>query len=138
MARLKQEAARRVIVVVTDGRDEDNPGTGPGSYHTFPEVVQLVKESEAMIFAIGLGPKVDRRVLEQLAAESGGAAYFPDDVSQLESQYRRVLEHLRRRYVISYTSTNAARDGSWRNVRIATRLPDTHVTAKAGYFAPDR
>jgi Ca-activated chloride channel family protein len=138
MARLKEEATRRVIVAVTDGRDEDNPGTGPGSRHTFSEVVQLVKESKAMVFTIGLGPNVDRPVLEQLSAESGGAAYFPEDVSQLESQYRRVLEHLRRRYVISYSSTNGARDGSWRNVQITTRLPGTLVSAPAGYLAPER
>jgi Ca-activated chloride channel family protein len=138
LVRLKRETARRVVVVVTDGRDEDNPGTGPGSRHTLAEVIQLLKESDAMVFPVGLGAKVDRAVLTQLAAESGGEAYFPEDVAQLEAQYRNILENLRRRFVISYTSTNSTRDGAWRSVRIASLVPGTTVQAKGGYFAPDR
>jgi len=134
--RLKHEKTRRVIVVVTDGRDENNPGTAPGSRHTLTEVLQALKQVEATIFTIGLGPKVDRPVLEQLAAESGGDAYFPSDVSELDVQYRRILENLRRRYVIAYTSTNSTRDGAWRKVEISSRVPDTRVRSLGGYFAP--
>jgi Ca-activated chloride channel family protein len=79
---------------------------------------------------------VDRPVLEQLAAESGGDAYFPSDVSELDVQYRRILENLRRRYVIAYTSTNSTRDGAWRKVEISSRVPDTRVRSLGGYFAP--
>ena len=134
--RLKHEETRRVIVVVTDGRDENNPGTGPGSVHTVSDVLQAVKQTEATIFAIGLGPNVDRTVLEQLAVESGGDAYFPANVSELDVQYRRILENLRRRYVIGYTSTNSTRDGAWRKVEISSRVPDTRVRSLVGYFAP--
>jgi len=138
LVRLKRENARRVVVVVTDGRDEDNPGTGPGSRHTLADVLQALRVSDAVVFPVGLGSKVDRSVLEQLAGESGGEAYFPEDVTLLESQYRRILENLRRRFVISYTSTNSDRNGAWRSVLITTRLPDMIVRAKGGYFAPDR
>ena len=48
---------------------------------------------------------------------SGGQAYFPDDVSELAAQYQRVIENLRHRYVVGYTSTNGKRDGGWRNGR---------------------
>jgi Ca-activated chloride channel family protein len=136
--RLRREATRRVMVVVTDGRDENNPGTAPGSVHTLDEVLQIVRQIDATIFAIGLGPKVDRATLERLASESGGEALFPTDVSQLDSQYRRVVENLRRRYVITYTSTNNKRDGRWRQVEIASRVPRTTVRSKGGYFAPER
>jgi Ca-activated chloride channel homolog len=136
LQRLKHENTRRVIVVLTDGRDENNPGTGPGSTHTLDDVRQAIKQNESTIFAVGLGPKVDRPVLEQIAAESGGDAYFPADVSELDVQYRRILENLRRRYVISYTSTNSTRDGRWRRVEIASRVPETRVRSRGGYFAP--
>src|SRR4029079_9310198 len=52
---LKREQARRVIVVMTDGRDEDNPGKGPGSKRTLDEVLKLQKETGAVVFGIGLG-----------------------------------------------------------------------------------
>jgi Ca-activated chloride channel homolog len=138
LVRLGRQTGRRAVVVVTDGRDENNPGTAPGSTHRVEDVVRLVKENDAVVFAIGIGPKVDRDTLERLARESGGEAYLSRDAGELEAQYRRVLENLRRRYVIGYTSTNTARDGSWRSVEISSRLPETTVQSRGGYFAPER
>jgi len=138
MARLKRVQGRRAIVVLTDGRDENNPGTGPGSARTLDDVMALLKESDTTIFAIGLGTRVDRPPLERLAALSGGQAYFPVDVSELRDQYRRIVENLRRRYVLSYTSRNTARDGAWRSVQIRSRSDDVLVTSRGGYFAPAR
>jgi VWFA-related protein len=75
-------------------------------------------------------------VLEQLARDSGGEASFPEDVSGLPQEFRRILENLRRRYVLSYTSTNTAHDGSWRKVDIRSRRPGMTVVSRGGYFAP--
>jgi VWFA-related protein len=136
--RLKKVDGRRVIVVVTDGRDEDNPGTGPGSRRSFEQVLQAAREVDAVIFAIGVGQKVDRKVLEKLAAASGGEAYFPEDVTQLDSEYRRVVETLRRRWLIGYTSTDGRRNGEWRPVEIRTKNPNTVVRSRGGYFAPGK
>jgi len=138
MMTLKSVPGRRAVVVLTDGKDENNPGTAPGSQHRFDEVLTLVKTSGAMVFPIGLGTKVERSVLEQLAAASGGEAAFPTDVSLLEATYRRVVENLRRRFVLSYTSTNSTHDGEWRNVEIRSRGRDLTVATLGGYFAPDR
>lgn len=136
--RLEREDARRVIVVLTDGRDENNPGTAPGSEHTLGEVLERVRSSGTTVFTIGLGPKVDRAPLEQLAHESGGRAYFPEDVLALREPYLRILEDLRRRYIVSYTSTNSARDGAWRAVEIALDGSEARVASRGGYFAPAR
>jgi Ca-activated chloride channel family protein len=138
MYRLRRETTRRVMVIVTDGRDENNAGTGPGSTHQLSEVLQMMRQAETTIFAIGLGPKVDHDVLERLASESGGEALFPTDVSELDVMYRRIVENLRRRYLVTYTSTNTARDGGWRQVEIVSRVPNTVVKAKGGYFAPEQ
>jgi VWFA-related protein len=138
MARLKRVEGRRAIVVLTDGRDENNPGTGPGSARSLDDVLAMVKETDATIFTIGLGTRVDRPPLDQLARLSGGQAYFPVEVSELQDQYRRIVENLRRRYVLSYTSTNIARNGAWRNVEIRSRSSGIVVTSRGGYFAPDR
>ena len=137
LARLKHVEGRRAIVVLTDGRDENNPGTAPGSVRTLDEVVALVKETDAAIFSIGLGVKVDRLPLERLARLSGGQAYSPVEVSGLRDQYRRIVENLRRRYVLSYTSTNIARNGAWRDVQIRSRSSNIVVTSRGGYFAPE-
>lgn len=135
---LKAVPGRRAVVVLTDGKDENNPGTAPGSEHTFDEVLALVKSVGATAFPIGLGTNVERPVLERLAAESGGEASFPTDVTLLEAQYRRVIENLRRRYVLSYTSTNSNHDGAWRTVEIRSRTSGVTVATRGGYFAPDQ
>ncbi len=133
---LKTVEGRRAIVVLTDGKDENNPGTAPGSEHTIAEVLDLLKTVNAVVFPIGLGTKVEHDVLQRLAAESGGTAYFPTDVSLLDAQYREVVENLRRRYVISYTSSNGMHDGSWRKVEIRSRIAGLQITTRGGYFAP--
>jgi VWFA-related protein len=133
---LKGVAGRHAVVVLTDGRDENNPGTAPGSQHTIDEVLELLKSSGAIVFPIGLGARVDQQVLERLAAESGGEALFPSDASLLSDQFRRVVENLRRRFVVGYTSTNSAHDGAWRTVEIRPRQNQLVVTTRGGYFAP--
>jgi VWFA-related protein len=138
LMRLKGIEGRRVVVVMTDGRDENNPGTGPGSARTFDDVLERLRSVEATVFAIGLGPRIDRDVLERLARESGGEAAFPDDVSQLGQEFRRVVENLRKRYVLGYTSTNSTRDGKWRKVEIRSRRKGMVAVSRGGYFAPAR
>ena len=74
--------------------------------------------------------------LEQVSRISGGQLYSPADVSELTRQYGEVVENLRRRYVVGYTSTNSKRDGTWRKVEIQVRAPDARVLSRDGYFAP--
>ena len=133
---LKKENGRRAIVLLTDGRDENNPGTAPGSAHTFDEVLTLTREVGATVFAIGLGPKLDGAVLQRLAALSGGQAYFSANVAELSATFARIVENLRQRYVVSYSSTNSDRNGEWRTVEIRPRESGLVVTATEGYFAP--
>jgi Ca-activated chloride channel family protein len=139
LALLQGSTARRVVVVMTDGRDENNPGTAPGSVRTLADVQMAVKATGATVFPIGLGTKVDSKVLQQLADVSGGRALMPQDVSQLGAEFQRVLEDLRRRYVVGYTSTNGEHDGKWRTVRIVVKAaPKVDVRSVGGYQAPSR
>ena len=133
-----KDAPPATVVLLSDGRDEDNPGTGPGSARTQDDVFAALEDTDAVIYPIGLGPRVDRALLQQLAARSGGQAYFPEDVSSLRDDYARVIESLRRRYVVSYTSTNTKRDGGWRAVQINIRQPETTVRSRGGYVAPEQ
>jgi Ca-activated chloride channel family protein len=138
LTRLSAIDGRRAIVVLTDGRDENGPGTAPGSRHTMAQVLEQIHDVDATVYAIGLGRHVDHEALESLASRSGGEAFFPDDVDALPDQYRRVIECLRQRYVASYLSTNRTRDGKWRKVDIASVRPELEVKTRGGYFAPER
>jgi Ca-activated chloride channel homolog len=136
LGRLKTVEGRRVIVVVTDGRDEDAKSKGPGSTATWDKVVASAKEIDATIYAIGLGARVDRSRLQQLANLTGGEAYFTTDVAALAQHYHRIVEELHRRYLVAYTSTNVKRDGMWRKVELRSHMTSVRVRSRGGYYAP--
>jgi Ca-activated chloride channel family protein len=138
LGRLARVEGRRVVVLLTDGRDENNAGTGPGSLVRFEDVMGELREAGAIVYAIAMGPRVDRARLEQIVRESGGEAYYPAEVGELAADYARIVENIRRRYVVGYTSTNSTRDGAWRAVDIRTRQDGVRVTSRGGYFAPGR
>jgi Ca-activated chloride channel homolog len=127
---------RRVVVVVTDGRDENAASNGPGSLRTWEDVLFKLAQIEATVYAVGLGGRVNHDHLQQLADLSGGAAYFPADVTKLTADYHKILDELRRRYVIGYESTNRARNGDWRKVDIRARQESVRVRSRGGFFAP--
>ena len=129
---------RRVVVVVTDGRDENAASNGPGSLRSWDEVLQKLAETEAAVYAVGLGSRVDRDRLQQLARRSGGAAYFPTDVAALAADYRKILDELRRRYIIGYESTNRSRDGRWRSVDIRPNQSGVEIRSRGGYSGPSQ
>ncbi len=135
---LKGIKGRRAVVVLTDGRDEDNPGTGPGSVRTWDSVLRLLQDQEVTVFPVGLGTKIDPERLNLLATFSGGQAYFPKETLDLSAEFQRVIENLRHRYIVGYTSTNSTRDGKWRSVEIRPRAAGIRITSRKGYFAPAR
>ena len=136
LAQLAGVKGRRVVVVVTDGRDENAASNGPGSLRTWDDVLGKLQQAEATVYAVGIGSRVERQRLQELADRSGGNAYFPEDVTTLASDYQKILDELRRRYVLAYESTNRVRDGKWRKVQIRARVADVTVRSRDGYFAP--
>ncbi len=138
LERLEGIKGRRAIVVMTDGKDENAAGNGPGSQLTFTEIIGRLAQTDVEIYAIGLGKGVDRQTLEHLAKITNGEAYFPSDVSQLVTDYRRVTEDIRRRYVLGWTSTNSRRDGKWRTVELRTKTNGLVLASRGGYEAPSR
>ena len=127
---------RRAIVVVTDGLDENAGSNGPGSLRVWEELLRRVDETEAAVYAVGIGTRVDQNRLQALADRSGGAAYFPRDVTALAADYAKILDELRRRYVLGYESSNRERDGEWRGVEIRSRRAGVILRSRGGYFAP--
>jgi Ca-activated chloride channel family protein len=134
------ELRRRAIVLLSDGEDT-------ASLVDDEQVLELAKKSEINIYVISLRPSraSDRQrqafsqaeYLNALTRETGGRAYFPASIGELDSVYDRIAEELRTLYSVGYVSSNARRDGKWR--RIVVRVPDREgvtIRHKLGYYAP--
>jgi len=136
------EIRRQAIVVLSDGEDTS-------SLLPFEEVLDLAKRSETAIYAIGLrsteaasssnkGFKEAEFVLRQLAQETGGRAFFPNQASELNAIYSQISDELSSQYTVGYTSRNTKRDGAWRRVIVRVSRPSVTPRTKQGYFAPTR
>ena len=126
---------RRLMVVISDGDDNR-------SEHTREEALGMAQRAEVTIFAIstnrsGAGQRGDK-ILKRLAEETGGKAYFPFEASDLAEDFRAIGRDLRTQFLLSYTSNNTARDGTFRHIAIEPVDKSLHVRAKTGYFAPSQ
>ncbi len=126
---------RRVMIVISDGQDNQ-------SEHTREEALAMAQRAEVTIFTIstnrsGTEARGDK-VLRRLAEETGGRAFFPFEASDLAMNFQEIARELRSQYSLAYVSTNAAHDGTFRNISIRPREKTLHVRAKTGYFAPSQ
>ncbi len=131
---------KKVLVAVTDGVDNE-------SLITQEKLVKVAQQSGVLIYAVGLLEDEDRgdaskarHELTALAEATGGEIYFPREVSDVDRIAHLVAHDIRSQYTIQYTPSNAAMDGTFRQIRIAVNAPG-HLTARTrnGYYAtPDQ
>jgi Ca-activated chloride channel family protein len=137
-ARSVEEIRRQAIVVLSDGEDTS-------SLLPFEEVLELAKRSVTGIYAIGLRSKEPRVmssfneadfVLKSLSQETGGRAFFPRAVSELDAIYSQIADELSSQYTVGYTSKNPRRNGAWRRIVLRVNRPNAIPRTKQGYYAP--
>jgi len=124
---------RRVMIVISDGQDNQ-------SVHTRDEAIAMAQTAEVTIFAIstnrsGAEGKGDK-VLQMLARETGGHAFFPFEAGDLSSNFQEIARELRSQYSLAYVPTNSVHDGTFRKISVEPVDNTLHVRTKQGYFAP--
>jgi len=136
---LKNDARleRKVLFVVTDG--EDN-----ASRETLEQAVkQLQEENGPSVYAIGIlgdeeHPKRARRALEIIAQRTGGLAFFPKTLDEVDEISRQVAHDIRNQYTIGYKPTNPRSSGGFRQIRVEAKEKGHGkliVRTKSGYYA---
>jgi Ca-activated chloride channel family protein len=129
-----RQSGRTILVMYTDGADSR-------SQLRFGDLLDLLKASHVTVYAVGLVERTGRMRsevsmrLQQMAQATGGQAFFPSSLDDLDKSYEQVLAEIRAQYQLGYTSTNAALDGSWREVEIKVLRPDVRLRSRKGYFA---
>ena len=130
---------RRVVVAISDGDDN-------ASRVSLTETLELAQRNDVAIYTIStnstanfVNPEQRRgdRTLETFALETGGKAFFPFRLEDLAVNFADISEELRSQYTLIYEPTNLARDGRYREIRIATTADrDFVVQHREGYYAP--
>lgn len=133
------QTGRKVLVLYTDGGDTT-------SAQTWADTLTLLRASDVTVYSIGFMEhqsalyKTDQqRILRQIAETTGGQAFFPTAMKDLDAAYEKVLAEMRAQYSLGYVSANPKRDGAWRKVEIKVTRPglkDRTVRSRRGYFAP--
>src|SRR5690348_12980897 len=143
------DIVRRVMILISDG--DDNLST-----HTRSEAIEMAQRTSVVIYTISTSTQwiqlsqtdpnklADRKshltegdkILQDLADETGGRAFFPYHVDDLDQSFQDIGDELRNEYSIAYMPTNYVLDGRYHRIRI--EVPDHkgyQVRARRGYFA---
>lgn len=143
------DVVRRVMILISDG--EDNLST-----HTRSEAIEMAQRTSVVIYTISTStqwvtlddPSKERsgnrkyhltegdKILADLAEETGGRAFFPYHVDDLDQSFQDIGEELRNQYSLAYNPVNHALDGRYHKIRI--EMPDRkgyQVRARHGYYA---
>ena len=131
---------KQVLLVVTDG--EDNASSA-----TLEQTIRRIQDLDGpVIYCVGLlfGQDIDKRearharsVLEALSEQTGGVAYFPRSVNDVDAISAQVAEDIRTQYTISYHSTKAPSLGGYREVHVEAREKGygrLSVRTRTGYY----
>ncbi len=139
---LKEKAHRdkKVLVVVTDGVDN-------ASMISLEKLVMVAQQANVLIYAVGLLTEEDRRdakkaqrELQTLVEATGGEAFFPKDLTEVDTIAQQVARDIRNQYTIEYSPTDAALDGKFRAIKVVVNAPGhPAVRTRSGYYAtPDQ
>ncbi len=153
-------SGRRVLLLLTDGRDEAVSKRVVASTHTLEEVTDRAIRNDVMVFVIAIGNYLSHdaealaqnaksRILEwnvgrtqpvaavltSLATTTGGSILFTPHAEDLRQSFDRVADDLRHQYVVAYLPTDKKRDDSWREIKVIVERPGVSLTTRTGYFA---
>jgi Ca-activated chloride channel family protein len=132
---------KRALLLISDGQDNN-------SRYTFNELRRLLKESDVVLYGIGILGGGDagsalgmegQGILDELANVSGGKAFFPRSAAEMDDIFEQIALELRHQYSIGYKPSNFSNDGKWHKVKVKVTpprgLPRLFVRTKEGYYA---
>lgn len=131
---------KKVLLVVTDGVDNE-------SRESLEQAIRKVQDDKGpTIYTIGIlgdepGIKRAKRALQSLSDQTGGVAFFPKDLTEVDEISQEVAKDIRNQYSITYKPTNPRSNGGYRKVKVEARAPgykDLQVRTRDGYFADEK
>jgi VWFA-related protein len=125
--KLSREAGRKAVVLISDGEDTTS------SYNASKAMI-AAHGSNAVIYAISNAG--NSGTMRRMAEETGGAFFRIRRDGDFDKVFQQIALELRTQYSLAYQSTNTARDGAFRRIKIIPRDSNISVRARRGYYAP--
>jgi Ca-activated chloride channel family protein len=137
--RTEAKKDKKVLMVITDGNDN-------ASTVNLENLVRRANQNDTLVYAIGLFTEEEkheatkaRRALNELTNTTGGLAFYPKDVNEVQQLAVEIAHDIRNQYTIAYTPTIQQLDGSYRQIKVVVDAPGKPVVrTRSGYYAtPD-
>ena len=130
--KLATEAGRKALVIITDAEDF-------GSKVRVEEAIEAAQRTNTVVHVLlvhdpGAGWRPD--IAHRIADQTGGRVIEVSSEKHLQEAFDQISEELRSEYTLGYYPTNAARDGTFRKIKVETTDKDLKVLARKGYYAP--
>ena len=134
--KLKSETGRKAIILISDGGDTT-------SKVKIKDAIESAQRADVIVYAISngsggpfFGGGGDDGTLKRYAEATGGRAFFPSKAQDFKKAFSAIQEELRSQYIVSYSSTNTTKDGSYRALKLSVpNQKNLKVRAKKGYYA---
>lgn len=127
------EPARRAIVVISDGEDNQ-------SHAYLDDAIKECQRAETIVYAIStnVSPSRDRGddVLQKMADATGGRAFYPNRIEDMPISFGQIQDELRSQYALVYKPADFKTDGAFRTIYLFCNDRRYQVRARKGYFAP--
>jgi Ca-activated chloride channel homolog len=139
---LKPYVGRRVIVIVSDGRD-----TTSRADHDFDATMMRLLADECQVYVVQTGlydnanvrDLAAERRMQEFASQTGGAAFIPRSVSDLDKSFTEIAADLAQQYVLSYYPAADKRDGRYHVIAVRVKAqPNARVRARKGFLVRSR
>jgi len=139
---LKPFKGRRVVVVVSDGRD-----TTSREDHDFEATLKRLSSDECQLYVVQTGVYDNANVrdlaaerrMEEFAAQTGGASYIPRSVADLDNAFAQISADLAQQYILSYYPDLDKRDGKYHLINVRVKSPaNSRVRARKGFLVKAR
>ncbi|MBI4861598.1 MAG: VWA domain-containing protein [Candidatus Riflebacteria bacterium] len=129
---------RRIMVLLTDGQDQNAAGTARQSRHTLQEALDLAVKNQIIIYVVALGRWINKTEVQRIAEATRGEVYFTHSSQELERIYMLISRNLKSRIEVSYRTPNPRVDGSWRTFEVKVAAAGGYGADQATYRAPGR
>ena len=137
-----EAGSRRVLVIISDG--EENYSV----HYKLPDASRELQKNDCLFYSINPSGQAlnlnqmsvrGQAVMESMSTQTGGKAFVPDRIEDLEAVFRQIADELQAQYLLGYYSTDSRADGGFRSITVRTpKRSELRVRARQGYYAPGK